>query len=137
MRNLFSKKPLAGMRHLLYFQLPRNNFFSSMVSDLALNGLGVFLSKGSLAQGEINPQDIKVVFIFPSFSFHLRGQNQPTAICRTFPEGAVDVVGNPSLIAFDTLLRGGLALASQKPFANRIRRLTQGLPRTCLPETLR
>ena len=38
-----------------------------MVSDLALNGLGISLSNGSLAQGEIKPHDIKVVLIFPSF----------------------------------------------------------------------
>ena len=44
-----------------------NNFFSSTVSDLALNGLGLSLSNGSLAQGEIKPHDIKVVLILPSF----------------------------------------------------------------------
>ena len=40
---------------------------TNTVSALALNGLGLSLSNGSLAQGEIKPHVIKVVLILPSF----------------------------------------------------------------------
>ena len=40
---------------------------TNTVSDLALKGLGLFLSNGSLAQGGIKPHVIKVVLILPSF----------------------------------------------------------------------
>ena len=40
---------------------------TNTVSDLALNGLSLFLSNGSFAQGEIKPHVIKVVLILPWF----------------------------------------------------------------------
>ena len=65
--DIFFKNPLAGIKHLLFFQLLLNNFLSSTVFDLALKGLGLSLSNGFLAKGKIKPYDINEVLILPSF----------------------------------------------------------------------